>query len=141
MTRTATTNVHVSWTAPSTGPALGGYEVFYQAGSNVFSSSTESASATQLTLTGLVVEQEYSIFVVAFGPEGAPVLPSAHSNTMMITLGEFISYSIGNLCNCEIYCQQVKKCFTTKENKTSKTERLQPVGFKMCIVDPFLPHS
>ena len=93
MTRTGTTNVRVSWTAPSSGPALDGYEVFYQTGSNVFSSSTNSASTTQLTLTGLVVEQEYSIFVVAFGPEGAPVLPSAHSNTTMITLGEFISYN------------------------------------------------
>ena len=99
MTRTATTNVRVSWTAPSTGPALGGYEVFYQTGSNVFSSSTDSASTNQLTLTGLVVEQAYSIFVVAFGPEGAPVLPSARSNTATITLGEFISYNIGNLCN------------------------------------------
>ena len=95
MTRTATTNVRVTWTAPSTGPALGGYEVFYQTGSTVFSSST------QLTLTGLVVEQAYSIFVVAFGPDGAPVLPSARSNTATITLGEFTSYNIGNLCNFE----------------------------------------
>ena len=84
VTRTADTNVRVSWTAPSTGPALGGYEVFYQtaAGSNGSSTTT----TTELTLTGLVLGQTYSIFVVAFGPEGAPVLPSAHSNTEIITL-------------------------------------------------------
>ena len=35
--------------------------------------------------------------------------------------------------NFESYCQQVKRCFTTKENKTSKTESLQPVGFKTRI--------
>ena len=38
-----------------------------------------------------------------------------------------------NLCNFESCCQQVKKCFTTKENKTSKTESLRPIGFKTCI--------
>ena len=80
--RTAATSVRVSWTAPSTGLALGGYEVFYQtaAGSNGSSTTT----TTELTLTGLVLGQTYSIFVVAFGPEGAPVLPSAHSNTETI---------------------------------------------------------
>ena len=86
VTRTAATNVRVSWTAPLTGPAIGGYEVFYQtaAGSNGSSTTT----TTELTLTGLVLGQTYSIFVVAFGPEEAPVLPSAHSNTKMITLSE-----------------------------------------------------
>ena len=77
----------VSWTAPSTGPSLGGYEVFYltAAGSNGSSTTT----TTELTLTGLMLGQTYSIFVVAFGPEGAPVLPSAHSNTESITLSMF----------------------------------------------------
>ena len=53
---------------------------------------TESAGTTtitELTLTGLVLGQTYSIFVVAFGPEGAPVLPSAHSNVKVITLSEY----------------------------------------------------
>ena len=86
MTRTAATDVSVSWTAPSSGPALGGYEVFYQtaAGSNGSSTTT----TTELTLTGLMLGQTYSIFVVAFGPEEAPVLPSAHSNTVLIILSE-----------------------------------------------------
>ena len=96
MTRTADTNVSVSWTAPLTSPALGGYEVFYQTGnggSSIRSSrSSDSASTTELMLTGLMLGQTYSIFVVAFGPEGASVLPSAHSNTEMITLSEFCAY-------------------------------------------------
>ena len=90
MSRTANTNVAVSWTAPSTGPTLGGHEVFYQSATGSNGSST--TTFTELTLTGLVFEQTYSIFVVAFGPEGAPVLPSAHSNTEMITLSELMSY-------------------------------------------------
>ena len=89
VTRTAATNVRVSWTAPSTGPALGGYEVsnWSAAGSNGSSTTT----TTELTLTGLVLGQTYSIFVVALGPEGAPVLPSAHSNTETIVLSKFSS--------------------------------------------------
>ena len=90
MTRTAATSVRVSWTAPSTGPALGGYEVFYQ--SSAGSNGSSTTTTTELTLTGLMLEQTYSIFVVAFGPEGAPVLPSARSNTEMITLSEIMSY-------------------------------------------------
>ena len=96
MSRTAATSVSVSWTAPSTGPALGGYEVFYQtaAGSNGSSTTT----TTELTLTGLMLEQTYSIFVVAFGPEGAPVLPSAHSDTEMITLSEYRASKMIVMC-------------------------------------------
>ena len=90
MTRTAATSVRVSWTAPSTVPALGGYEVFYQ--SDAGSNGSSTTTTTELTLTGLMLEQTYSIFVVAFGPEGSPVLPSAHSNTEMITLSELMSY-------------------------------------------------
>ena len=89
VSRTAATNVRVSWTAPSTGPTLGGYEVFYQTAAGSNGSNTTDTTTTELTLTGLVLGQTYSIFVVAFGPEGAPVLPSAHSNTEMITLSEF----------------------------------------------------
>ena len=78
VSRTAATNVRVSWTAPSTGPTLGGYEVFYQTAAGSNGSNTTDTTTTELTLTGLVLGQTYSIFVVAFGPEGAPVLPSAH---------------------------------------------------------------
>ena len=70
----------VSWTAPSPIPA--GYEVFYQttgAANNVVTDSAGTTTTTELTLTGLVFGQTYSIFIVAFGPEGALVLPSACS--------------------------------------------------------------
>ena len=87
--RTAPTNIRVSWTVPSTGPSLGGYEVFYQTAAG--SSETSTTTTTELTLTGLMLGQTYSIFVVAFGPEGAPVLPSAHSNTETIALSKFSS--------------------------------------------------
>ena len=39
---------------------------------------------TELTLTGLTLGETYSIFVVAFGAEGDPVLPSTHSNTAIV---------------------------------------------------------
>ena len=58
----------VSWTAPSTGTPLAGYEVFYN---NVSGGNT---SSTKLTLTGLTLAS-YSIFVLGYGAEGEPVLP------------------------------------------------------------------
>ena len=60
--------------------------MFYQtaAGSN----GSNTTTATELTLTGLVLGQTYSIFVVAFGPEGAPVLSSARSHTEIIELSK-----------------------------------------------------
>ena len=87
--RTGYTSVLVSWTAPSPPPA--GYEVFYQtsAGDNTRLSGGNTSN-TNLTLTGLTLGETYWIFVVAFGEEGAPVLPSGHSNTAMIMLCEFM---------------------------------------------------
>ena len=87
--RTGYTSVLVSWTAPSSPPA--GYEVFYQTTAGVSSRlSGGNTSNTELTLTGLTLGETYSIFVVAFGEEGAPVLPSRHSNTTIIMLCEFM---------------------------------------------------
>ena len=87
--RTGCTSVLVSWTAPSSPPA--GYEVFYQTSAGVSSRlSGGNTTNTELTLTGLTLGETYYTFVVAFGEEGAPVLPSTHSNTAMIMLCEFI---------------------------------------------------
>ena len=88
VSRTGFNSVLVSWSAPSSAvPA--GYEVFYQ----VDGDSTLSAgntSNTELTLTGLTLGT-HSLFVVGYGAEGAPVLPSAHSNTTSVVIGEIVN--------------------------------------------------
>ena len=47
-----------------------------------------TTSNTELTLTGLTLGETYSIFVLAFGVEGDPVLPSDHSNTVPVAIRE-----------------------------------------------------
>ena len=78
-TRNGYNSVLVSWTAPSPAPA--GYEVFHQtlAGDST-RLSVGNTTSTMMTVTGLTLEVRYFIFVVSFGVEGAPVLPSGHSN-------------------------------------------------------------
>ena len=85
--RTGLTSAKVSWTAPSPAPA--GYEVFYQEETN---KSLGNTSNTELILTEMTLGVTYSIFVVAYGAERAPVLPSAHSNTVTIS---FVVSTIG----------------------------------------------
>ena len=71
--------ISVSWTAPSTGALPAGYEVFYLTEvDNIVSGG--NTSNTKLTLTGLMLAR-YSTFVVSYGAEGEPLLPSAHSQT------------------------------------------------------------
>ena len=77
------TSVLVSWTAPLSPPA--GYEVFYQTTADDRLSGGNTSN-TELTLTGLKLGETYSIFVVGFGEEGAPVLPSRHSISFMCEL-------------------------------------------------------
>ena len=86
--RTGYTTILVSWTDPSP-PLPAGYEVFYQTSAGDSSRlSGGNTSNTELTLSGLTLGEMYYIFVVAFGKEGAPVLPSNRSNTAMIMLCE-----------------------------------------------------
>ena len=87
VSRNALTRATVSWTAPSQTPA--GYELFYQVTGGGSRISGGNISNTELTLTGLTLGETYSMFVVAYGAEGVPVLPSAHSNTTTITLCEY----------------------------------------------------
>ena len=85
--RTNYTSVLVSWTAPSQPPA--GYEVFYQTSAGDYTRlSGGNTSNTELTLTRLTLGEIYSIFVVGYGEEGAPVLPSDHSNKVTVLLCE-----------------------------------------------------
>ena len=81
--RTGYTSASVSWTAPSTGTPPAGYEVFYQLTGGGSIVSGGNTSNTELTLTGLTLGN-YSFFVVGYGTEGDPVLPSAHSETTII---------------------------------------------------------
>ena len=76
----------VSWTAPSPAPA--GYEVFYQTTSDADRLSAGNTTSTMMTVTGLTLGVTYLMLVVSFGVEGAPVLPSAHSTAVTITLRE-----------------------------------------------------
>ena len=94
-------SVLVSWTAPSPAPA--GYEVFHQtlAGDST-RLSVGNTTSTMMTVTGLTLGVEYYIFVVSFGAEGAPVLPSVHSNPpAVITLREL------QCCICTPACIQI----------------------------------
>ena len=81
--RTGNNSVLVSWTTPSLAPA--GYEVFYQTAS-AGRLSGGNTSNSELTLTGLTLGETYSIFVVTYGAEGDPVLPSDHSNIALIII-------------------------------------------------------
>ena len=83
---TGYTSASVSWTAPSTGAPPAGYEVFYQLTGGGSIVSGGNTSNTELTLTGLTLGN-YSIFVVGFGAEGDPVLPSARSEIATIMTG------------------------------------------------------
>ena len=85
-TRNGYNSVLVSWTAPSTAPA--GYEVFHQKTSDAIRLSIGNTTSTMMTVTGLTLGVTYHIFVVSFGSEEAPVLPSAHDKALPITIGE-----------------------------------------------------
>ena len=88
VSRTGFNSVLVSWSAPlSAVPA--GYEVFYQV-DEASTLSGGNTSDTELTLIGLTLGT-LSLFVVGYGAEGAPVLPSAHSNTASVMIGEIVN--------------------------------------------------
>ena len=83
--RTGFNSVLVSWSASSSA-VLAGYEVFYQVdGGSTLSGGT--TSNIKLTLTRLPLGT-HTLFVVGYGAEGAPVLPSAHSDTASVMIGE-----------------------------------------------------
>ena len=85
-TRIGFSSVTVTWTAPSPPPAI--YEVFYQVtGMSSSRLSGGTTSNNELTLTGLALGSEYSLFVVGSGADGDLVLPSVHSNTATVTIG------------------------------------------------------
>ena len=97
-TRNGYNSVLVSWTAPSPAPA--GYEVFHQTTGDADRISVGNTTSTMMTVTGLTLGITYYIFVVSFGAEGAPVLPSAHGNAPGITLCELYTMLQVNTYAC-----------------------------------------
>ena len=75
--------VEVSWNPPSLGHQPAGYEVFYQNVSVSSPLSGGTVSDRKIVLFGLTRDQ-YTIFVVSYGEEGDTVLPSPHSNTVIV---------------------------------------------------------
>ena len=69
------TAASIDWTAPSPSPA--GYEVFYHASSDSIRLSAVNTTDTSYVLSGLTLGVAYNVYVLSYGAEGAPVLPSA----------------------------------------------------------------
>ena len=91
--RTDYSSVRISWTAPSSGTPPAGYEVFYQVTGSGSRLSGGNTSNIELTLTGLIMGVSYTVYVVSYGADGAPVLPSARSNTYSVMIGELKLFS------------------------------------------------
>ena len=75
--------VEVSWNSPLSGHQPAGYEVFYQSTSVSSQMSGGNVSDRNIVISGLTKEQ-YTIFVVSYGEEGDTVLPSPHSNEVIL---------------------------------------------------------
>ena len=85
--RTGYGSVLVSWAAPLSGTPPAGYEVFHQVTGSSSRFSGGNTSNTELTLTGLMMGVSYTVYVVSYGADGAPVLPSARSNMDSVMIG------------------------------------------------------
>ena len=76
--------MQLSWTASS--PR---YEVFYSiSGSNDIQSLVNTTDTTYNVTSGLTQGQIYEFFVVSYGNDGTPVLPSVNSSIESVTLGK-----------------------------------------------------
>ena len=93
-------SVLVSWTAPLTGTSPAGYEVFHQTTSDATRLSVGNTTSTMMTVSGLTLGVQNWIFVVAFGAEGAPVLPSAHSSPPAVITLHQLNRELHTKYNC-----------------------------------------
>ena len=76
--RVTPTAAYIVWSAPS--PSPDGYEVFYHASSDSMRLSAVNTTETGCLLSGLTLGVAYTVSVLSYGAEGAPVLPSALVN-------------------------------------------------------------
>ena len=83
--------VQLSWLSVS---EVAGYEVFYEVSSSnsttVMSAGTTTNTMLNIT-SGLNYTNTYNFFVVSYGSQGSPVLPSDHSNMTTLTLCEYLN--------------------------------------------------
>ena len=80
--RTDFNQVVVSWMHPTSTPQPAGYEVFSETASDV---GVEISPHDQLQHTmHLTARESHTIFVVSYAEEGETVLPSAHSNKVIV---------------------------------------------------------
>ena len=82
--RTGFNTVEVSWNASSSKHHPAGYEVFYQTASSSSPLSGGNVSNIEMVISDLSVREQYTIFVVSYGEEGETVLPSPHSNEVIV---------------------------------------------------------
>ena len=76
--------MQLSWSSVS---GVAGYELFYQlsnGSSSVMSGGTTTNTMLNIT-SGLSLYNTYNFFVVSYGSEGSTVLPSDHSNNVIMT--------------------------------------------------------
>ena len=86
LTRLGTGLLHVqlSWTGSS--PR---YEVFYSlSGSDDIQSLVNTTDTAYSVISGLTQGQTYEFFVVSYGNDGTPVLPSVNSSIESVTLSK-----------------------------------------------------
>ena len=77
-------HVQLSWTGSSPG-----YEVFYSlSGSDDIQSLVNTTDTTYDVTSGLNHSETYEFFVVSYGNDGTPVLPSVNSSIESVTLSK-----------------------------------------------------
>ena len=77
-------HVQLSWSGSSLR-----YEVFYSlSGSDNIQSLVNTTDTTYIVTSGLTQGQTYEFFVVSYGNDGTPVLPSGNSSIESVTLSE-----------------------------------------------------
>ena len=81
---TGLNHVQLSWTGSSPG-----YEMFYSlSGSDDIQSAGVTTDTTYNVTSGLTQNETYEFFVVSYGNDGTPVLPSVNSSIESVTLSK-----------------------------------------------------
>ena len=86
LTRVGTGLVHVQLSWSGSSPR---YEVFYSlSGTDDIQSAGETTDTTYSVTSGLSEDETYQFFVISYGNDGNPVLPSVSSGTESVTLSK-----------------------------------------------------